>query len=122
MPRITKGRTVTRKKEVSVESCRIAEVVIEERPGQDSEKSYLVKWQGYPPEESTWEPFENLSTLLFTNWVIDRWELEQIIREVDGEEHTRESRPSSSVLYSQAISEDVENILYVWAQGGDITY
>ena len=110
MPRVTSSGTLTRKKEVTVPSCRVAEAVIEERPGQDGEPGYLVKWLGCPPEESTWEPYENLSTVLFTNWVIDGWELEQIIREVDGEEPTREDRTISSILYSRAISEDIENI------------
>ena len=110
MPRVTSSGTLTRKKEVTVASCRIAQAVIEERPGQDGEPRYLVKWQGCPPEESTWEPYGNLSTVLFTNWVIDRWELEQIIREVDGEEPTRDDRTISSILYSRAISEDIENI------------
>jgi len=25
---------------------------------------YLIKWVGYPKEESTWEPLENLSNIL----------------------------------------------------------
>ena len=122
MPSVTRSKTSTRKKEVIAAKRYIPEAVIEERPGQDGEPRYLVKWKGYRPEESTWEPYENLTTLLFTNWVIDRWELEQIIKEVDGEETTPEIRPASSILYSRAISEDVENVLFVWARGGDITY
>jgi hypothetical protein len=122
MSRVTRSKASAPTKEVIAKNCYFAEAVIEERPGKDGEPRYLVKWEGYPPEGSTWEPYENLSTLLFTNWIIDRWELEEIIKEVDGEETTRETRPISSILYSCAISEDIENVLFVWARGGNITY
>ncbi|XP_068733009.1 heterochromatin protein 1-like [Montipora capricornis] len=30
--------------------------------GKGNETEYLVKWKGYSPYESTWEPKENIST------------------------------------------------------------
>ncbi|KAK5975172.1 Heterochromatin protein 1 [Trichostrongylus colubriformis] len=39
----------------------VVEAVINKRKAKDGKVEYLLKWQGFPLEESTWEPEENVA-------------------------------------------------------------
>ncbi|CAL8105547.1 unnamed protein product [Orchesella dallaii] len=42
--------------------------VIRKKKGDDGKPIYLIKWTGYPMDESTWEPEENLTQALITDF------------------------------------------------------
>uniref|UniRef100_A0A0K0DJY4 Chromo domain-containing protein n=1 Tax=Angiostrongylus cantonensis TaxID=6313 RepID=A0A0K0DJY4_ANGCA len=43
------------------EDVFVVESVINKRKNKDGKVEYLLKWQGFPLEESTWEPEENVA-------------------------------------------------------------
>ena len=45
-----------------------AEKVVAEKLGETGKTLYLVKWEGYPLEEATWEPRRNLTSVLMSAW------------------------------------------------------
>ncbi|CAJ0600426.1 unnamed protein product [Cylicocyclus nassatus] len=47
--------------EDSGDDVYVVEAVINKRKAKDGKVEYLLKWQGFPLEESTWEPEENVS-------------------------------------------------------------
>ena len=44
------------------------EAIVGERIGDSGEQFYLVKWEGYGDEESTWEPEDNIPGHFVTDW------------------------------------------------------
>ena len=38
----------------------IVEQILKKKRTADGKYKYYIKWQGFPPEDSTWEPEENL--------------------------------------------------------------
>lgn len=47
--------------QATTESPKQDEYEVEKIMAVRVKKEYLVKWKGYPEEESTWEPVENLN-------------------------------------------------------------
>ncbi|EYC20811.1 hypothetical protein Y032_0021g439 [Ancylostoma ceylanicum] len=47
--------------EDSGDDVYVVEAVINKRKAKDGKVEYLLKWQGFPLEESTWEPEENVA-------------------------------------------------------------
>ncbi|XGW16590.1 hypothetical protein V3C99_001776 [Haemonchus contortus] len=47
--------------EDSGDDVYVVEAVINKRKAKDGKIEYLLKWQGFPLEESTWEPEENVA-------------------------------------------------------------
>ncbi|WKX99123.1 hypothetical protein Q1695_014194 [Nippostrongylus brasiliensis] len=45
----------------SSDDVYVVEAVINKRKAKDGKIEYLLKWQGFPLEESTWEPEENVA-------------------------------------------------------------
>merc|ERR1711962_1660302 len=41
----------------------VVEKILDHRLAPDGRKQYLLKWKGYPDEENTWEPSENLNCM-----------------------------------------------------------
>merc|ERR1712168_1553008 len=41
----------------------VVEKILNHRLDSDGRKQYLLKWKGYPDEENTWEPSENLNCM-----------------------------------------------------------
>lgn len=39
----------------------IVEQILKKKKTSEGKIKYFIKWQGFPPEESTWEPEENLA-------------------------------------------------------------
>lgn len=39
----------------------VVESILAKRTTRRGEEQYLVAWRGYPPEENTWEPYENVA-------------------------------------------------------------
>lgn len=54
------------------------EAITAERTGPESTVEFLVKWDGYPPEESTWEPRQNIHPDIIDEWLKDKLTLTQI--------------------------------------------
>lgn len=86
MPRKTKGSD--NEEEVEATEDYVVEKVVDKR-NVKGKIQYLLKWKGYPDEENTWEPVENL-------------DCESLIQEFEDKrrkERTRESskRPSREV-------------------------
>uniref|UniRef100_A0A1I7WQZ8 Chromo domain-containing protein n=1 Tax=Heterorhabditis bacteriophora TaxID=37862 RepID=A0A1I7WQZ8_HETBA len=76
----------SKKKEEDAEDVYVVEAVINKRKTKDGKNEFLLKWQGFPLEESTWEPEENVSC----PELITEFERKQIKKE------KRESQTSSS--------------------------
>jgi hypothetical protein len=59
------------------EPLYIVEKVLAYRLRPDGQKEYLLKWRGYPDEENSWEPYNNLNETLqnfVNNNNIDVWQ------------------------------------------------
>lgn len=41
----------------------VEEILDKKYNARERKNYYLVKWEGYPPEQNTWEPEENLETV-----------------------------------------------------------
>lgn len=52
------------------------EAILDERTDDDGNKEYYVEWEGYPLDEATWEPAENVHA-----GPIARWERETALRD-----------------------------------------
>jgi hypothetical protein len=48
----------------------MAEEVFAESNDDGDAPEYLVKWQGHFPEESTWEPYANIATVLLLTGLV----------------------------------------------------
>ena len=76
---------------------------------------YLVKWIGYPHEECTWEPLENLQDAL---WLVDEFH----------ERHPNAPRRISAMSFTQLPFRPYENLtagekhrrLFDWTMGKHI--
>ena len=70
MPASSSASTMTSVRTRSMIKDRkyFAEKVVDEKLGETGKTLYLVKWEGYPLEEATWEPRRNLTSALMSAW------------------------------------------------------
>ena len=106
MPGKNINRPPPRSREMIEDNLYTAEAVIGERAAKRRKVEYLVKWEGYPVEESTWEPFENISIDLYVDWATRKAEREKARRRFDLQEPSAvasaENTASISIDFSQA--------------------
>jgi len=74
------------------------EKIVDKRIDGSGRIFYLVKWEGYPNEEMTWEPIENLETVLE---LVRNFELSQLQKE----------NPSSNLFTNEDYSKYHENVI-----------
>ena len=48
-----------------------AEKIVREKLGENGKPLYLVKWEGYPLDDATWEPRRNLTPALMSAWRVE---------------------------------------------------
>ena len=73
------------------------EAVIAERHGADAVREFLVKWDGYPAEEATWEPLDNINSDLVYEWLEEKYKLEEICNAEDDDLTTASHEKSEQV-------------------------
>jgi hypothetical protein len=74
------------------------EKIVDKRIDGSGRIFYLVKWEGYPDEEMTWEPIENLETVLE---LVRNFEISQLQKE----------NHSGNLLTSEDYSKYPENVI-----------
>jgi hypothetical protein len=62
------ARPPKRTKHMIRENLYDVEAIVGERIGDSGEQLYLVKWEGYDDEESTWEPEDNIPGHFVSDW------------------------------------------------------
>ena len=60
-----------------------AEAIVGERLGGNGRSEYLVKWEGYPTDDATWEPRENVTAAMVLDWEDEKRELEELEKDDD---------------------------------------
>ena len=58
------------------------EAIIGERKNDNGDREFLVKWEGYPDSESTWEPREHLPTSFLFQWLEEKMRLKELEAEM----------------------------------------
>ena len=62
-----KAKKRTKEFDVSEEDVYIAERIVDSRK-RKSKREYLVKWEGYPSDENTWQKAGDLPSELLDEW------------------------------------------------------
>ena len=74
--------------DIEEDQVYIVEKVVSKRKAKGGKTEYLIKWQGYEESDNTWEPEDNVSDDLITEF-----ELEQ-----NPKEKKKKSSPSSKKM------------------------
>ena len=87
------------------------EAIVGERVADNGRPRYLVKWEGYKPEESTWEPRSHIPSHIVREWneskaQLDHLDLEESDDEDDGETTIHDGRRSTEVIDLTGDSDD----------------
>ncbi|ODM93282.1 Chromobox protein 5 [Orchesella cincta] len=130
--RLQNSQPVTATMESSSDELYIVEKVLKKRRGAKGKPEYLLKWEGYPHSENTWEPKENVNHELILEFERERkgkkgkakkrqdtpktgrgeWSSPSEEREADGQEESNAS--------SVAAEPEPENILGVTKDDGKL--
>jgi len=73
---------------------------------QNGQKLYLIKWEGFPDSECTWEPVENLLSVL--DLIVD-YEVRDCIKDPNQEEEQNNEEQDPSVNTKRAATHDLSD-------------
>ena len=80
------------------------EMILAERIGRNRRSEYLVKWEGFPPEEASWEPRRNVHSNILFDWLAQR-QLQQELDQMDVDDDRRSESDDEDVVLPQRSSE-----------------
>ena len=94
------------------------EAIVGERIGDSGEQLYLVKWEGYDDEESTWEPEDNIPGHFVSDWNESKVQSDEMdLDESDGEDESdtiHVGRRQIEVIDLTGEDVDMEDVSKLW--------
>ena len=84
------------------------EKIVDMKKFPDGQEKYLVRWKGYPPEDSTWEPIENLDGCLekLQEFLAKRHQEKKRLKEEKREREQQRMKEKSKHKHSSSSSKE----------------